>query len=657
MTDVETTGRTGGEKRPLNFVLPGTEKGSRFFRAVRGTVFALGIGYTLFHLWLAGLGFLPVGAARHVHLLLAMSLIFLTVPMFPKNMKRWHFVVDAIFIALAIGGGIYIELIQDQLIQRYGNPNAADMFFGISIVVLTLEIARRMIGMAMVGTVGLFLAYAMLGQYIPGRFGHRGYSPELIVNAFYMNLDGIYGTALGVVVEFVVLFVVFGAFLQMTGAGDFFIDLAHALTGRFRGGPAMTAVTASGLMGSISGSATANVVTTGSITIPLMARLGYPRHVAAGIETAASAGGVIMPPVMGAAAFLIVAITGIPYTDIVKAAILPSLLYFFSLYAYSYLMARRYDLPVSEQPEHYWRTLGRTLLRGIPYLAPLGLLLYLLLSGYSATFAAFNSIVALVVSSFLFKQSRMGVRDMGVALERGARNSLPVSAACAAAGLIVGVVGVTGIGVKFSSLIVSGTGESLFFGIVLVALGSLVMGMELPITASYLILAVLAAPALVTLGVPLLIAHLIILWLAIDAAVTPPVCITAYVAAGIAEANPFRTGFAAWRAAKGLYVIPFLMAFTSITGNGSAAEVALSFVSGAVGLVALTAGWIGFFLIKTNIVERLLLWIIAGFTIYHTPISDVVGFVLMSAVIASQLFLKGWRAKDDPVQGSMQGLE
>jgi len=585
-----------------------------------------------------------------------MSLVFLIFPMSPKNPRNWHFAVDLVFIGLAIAGGIYIELIQDQLMHRYGHPNVADMFFGISTGLLTLEIARRTIGWPMIATVGAFLAYAVFGNLIPGHFGHRGYSPDLLVNVFYMDLGGIYGSALGVVVDFVVLFVLFGAFLQRTGAGAFFIDLAQALTGSLRGGPAMTAVTASALMGSISGSATANVVTTGTITIPLMIRLGYPRHVAAGIETAASVGGVIMPPVMGAAAFLIVALTGIPYTEIVKAALIPSLLYFFSLYAYAYIMARRYNVAVSERHEHYWRHLGSVTLRGIPYIVPLVLLVYMLLSGYSATYAAFMSIVALVISSFVFRQSRMSLSDIGSALEDGARNSLAVSAACAAAGLIVGVVALTGIGVKFSSLIVSGTNDSIFLGVLLVGLGSLVMGMELPITASYLIMAVLAGPALTALGVPLLVAHLIILWFSIDSAVTPPVCITAYVAAGIAKANPFKTGFAAWRAAKGLYLIPFLMAFTAITGNGALPDILLGIASAAVGLVALSAVFIGYFIRRTTILERLLLGVVVGFTIYPTQFSSLIGFILMGAVITSQLISKG-NTVEETVYASQEAIE
>ena len=623
------------------------------------TLFA--VGYACFHLWLAGAGVLiwlattgggmlaldfsafagipvlGVDAVRHLNLIGSTALIILIYPLSRQSPRHWKFAVDVAFILLAIAAGTWLEYQAEELVYRESEPNRIDMFFGICAILLTFEIGRRAIGLPIVITVAVFVAYAHFGNLIPGYWGHRGQDLESIVNAFYIILEGIYGAPLGVVVEFVVLFVLFGAFLQKTGGGDFFIELARAITGPLRGGPAKTAVVASALMGSISGSSTANVVTTGSFTIPMMKKAGYPAHIAAGTEVASSVGGVLLPPVMGAAAFLMVGLTALPYTAIIQAAALPALLYFISVYAQVHFTACRLGLGGTPFPPDYWSNLLRVIFRGLPYLVPLVTLVWLLLAGRSAQFAAFAAILLMIVMSFVRKETRMGPRQFIEALETGAKNALPVAAACACVGMIIGTVDLTGVGIKFSALMTSGTGGSVFFAIILVALASLVLGIELPISASYLVVALLAAPALVDLGVPLIPAHLICMWFAIDAAVTPPVCITSYVASGVANSDPFKTAIAGWKTAKGLYVIPFLMAYTPITLNGDWPDILMAFISGAIGLISLAAAWEGYFIIKATVIERLILVGVVITAIDPAGPTDNIGIAGFVLVIVLQI--------------------
>ncbi|MDI7259184.1 MAG: TRAP transporter permease [Thermodesulfobacteriota bacterium] len=598
----------------------------------------LAVVFSLYHLYFAGVGIISLSAARHTHLILSMALIFLTKPFSKKSPYHWSFYFDLLLIVLGVIIGIYLEIESEALEWRMGDPNTPDFVLGIIAILLTLEITRRTVGIPLVITSVLFMAYAYFGALIPGYFGHRGYNLHMMVNSFYIEMRGIYGTSLGVVVEFVVLFITFGAFLQKTGGGDFFVQFAHALTGQMRGGPAKTAVIASAFMGSISGSATANVVTTGSFTIPMMKKAGYPAHLAAGVEVASSIGGVILPPIMGAAAFLIVALTGIPYGAVVKGAVIPAIMYFVGVYAAVHFTACKLGLKGIPDEGDYWKNLLLLLKKGIIFIVPLVILFLLLVAGYSPTYSAFITIILLFVLSYLKKETRMGIKDIIDALKSAALNSLSVSAACACVGLIVGVVGLTGVGVKFSSLIVAGSGGNLFLAILFVGLASLVLGIELPITASYLVLAVIAGPALQNLGVPVLVAHLVILWFSIDASVTPPVCITSYVAAGLAKADPFKTAMAGWRFAKGLYLIPFLMVFTPITGNGPLPQVLISTVTGMIGLISLSAAWQGWFLYETGLIQRIILGIVAICSIdpgFHT---DLVGVGLFTAILVVQWF-------------------
>jgi TRAP transporter 4TM/12TM fusion protein len=455
-------------------------------------------------------------------------------------------------------------------------------------VVVLLEAARRVIGITITLIALVFVVYGMagprgelpwLGEFLPGILAHRGYQFERIVGHLYLGQEGIFGLPLGVAATVVFTFVLFGAFLETTGAGRFFIDLAYAIAGRQRGGPAKAAVIASGFMGSISGSAIANVVTSGAFTIPLMKRLGYTREEAGGVEAAASTGGQIMPPIMGAGAFLMAEYTGLPYADIVRLSILPAFLYFATVYLFVDIIAAKRGmrgLSSAELPR-----LGQVFRDGWYYLVPLGILIWFLLQSISPNRVGFIAIVSIVAVSIVrwgIRRFLLGIDDGGrqgllptlraalatvvMAFVNGARNAVPVTVACAVAGVVVGMITLTGLGLKFSGLMMAGSGGNLLVALLLLILASLVLGLGLPVTASYIVLAVLAAPLLQSeFGIPILIAHLVIFWYSQDSNVTPPVALAAFAGAAIANGDPMRTGVQAWKFAKGLYLIPLFMVY------------------------------------------------------------------------------------------------
>ncbi|WP_422368679.1 TRAP transporter permease [Pelagibius sp.] len=623
-------------------------------RTLRVAIISIAVAYSLFHLWLGGVGLMSADAARHLNLMGTIVLIILLRPLHAGTPRHWSFAIDLVLVGLAVAVHVYLEIESDALLGRIGIPNIADKVIGGIAILLVFEIVRRAIGTALVITVGVFVLYAVYGNLIPGYWGHRGYGPNELISRMFMSTEGIYGSPLGVVVEFVVLFVLFGAFLQKTGAGQFFIDLARSLTGRMCGGAAKTAVLASAFMGSIVGSSSANVVTTGSITIPLMKKEGMPAHAAAGTEAASSVGGLLLPPIMGGAAFLLVSLTGIPYAEVAKAAALPALLYFVGVYANVHFYASKIGLKPNPLPGDYWVNLGRVLLRGLPFLVPLSLMVGMLIGGYSATYAGFFSILAMIATSFLRKETRLTPAGFIEALEMGARFALPVAAACACVGMVISVVDLTGIGVKFSSFMLDGTGGSLFLAICLVGLVSLVLGIELPVSAAYLIVAILCAPALVDLGLPVLTAHLIVLWFAVDSAVTPPVCVTSYVAAGVGKAPPFRTALFGWKMAKGLYIIPFLMAYTSITLDGTFLDIVMAVLTGATGLIAMAAAWEGYLVIRATLLERLILVVSVVSSIDPQGPTDFLGFAAFGFVLVSQFVRRSRLQEAQPVQSQSQ---
>ena len=609
----------------------------------------VGVGAALFHLYFSTISLMSTIAVRSGHLIFAMVMVFLTYPAIKALPARSRAVqwsmrgLDLVLAALSVVAGMYIILIYPQMNQHLGNLTVWDKLLGGLMVLLTLEITRRTIGNTLTLIAVLSLAYAYFGRSMPDIIAHRGFSVERIISQMYCTLEGIYGIPIGVMATYVFLFVLFGAFLQNTGATDFFIDLAYALTGKYVGGPAKTAVLASGLMGSVSGSAIANVVTTGSITIPLMKSVGYRPAIAGGIEAAASTGGQIMPPLMGAGVFIMAEYTGIPYLKIMMLSIIPAILYYATVWIFAHNAAVAMGL--KGLPKEQLPDFKATLKKGYICLAPLALLIGLLVGGYSPTIAASISTLLVYLMSIFRRETRMGFGKLLGTMELAAKMAVSISAACAAAGLIVGVVGLTGLGLKFSGMVLSVAGSNLLLALILILLASLVLGMGLPVTASYIMLAVLAAPALLELGVPLLAGHLIIFWYSQDANVTPPVCLAGYAAAGIAGSNPMRTGLAAWKLSKGLYLIPLLFAYQPeiLFTKGVLPALGVA-ATGLIGLAAGVGALDGYLVHRLNLPLRAVLAAVTVCIFWPSRLLSIVGSVVFLMIFGLMAQRKKKRA-------------
>ncbi len=610
--------------------LPGTDTGA-----------GLGAGLVAFSLSAFGLvtAVVPMSLfhQRSIHLALVLILAFLWWPASGRSRKSWSWLVDLPLIALSIASAWYLLGNLDAIFARAGFWTQTDVVMGVLTVLVLLEATRRVLGWT-ITLLGLgFIIYAYFGPYMPGMLHHRGYDGERLAAQLYLGQEGIYGIPLGVAATYVFIFVLFGSVMQATGAGAFFIDLAYAVAGRKRGGPAKAAVIASGFMGSLSGSAIANVVTSGAFTSPLIRKVGYSKEEAGGIEAAASTGGQIMPPVMGAGAFLIAEFTGVPFGDLVIMSIIPALLYFFTVYLFIDLVAARRDLkglPGSELP-----TLKGVLVHGWPYLAPLVVLVYLLMIQVSPTRVGFVAVVLVVLVWSLQRRRFPDIAEeqgaWGGALYRalvaGARNAVPISLACAVAGIFVGVIGLTGLGLNFSSVMLSFTYGSLLLALVMVALASLVLGLGLPVTASYVVLIVLTGPTLVReFAVPLIIAHLVVFWYSQDSNVTPPVALAAFAGAGIAGGDPMKTGIVAWRYAKGLYLIPIFMVFhPELVLGGAPLLVAWVVLAAWLALGGLVVALEGYFIRTLAAWERLLVGFGSSLLFFPSGQIQGVGLVLL----------------------------
>lgn len=494
---------------------------------------------------------------------------------------------------LILGSSLYLLLFENALHDRAEIPLWHDLLAAGVAVLLTLELNRRCTGWVIPLLGLLFAGYVLgLGRYCEGVLYFRGFTLTRFLYRMYFTDEGLFGTIASISSTYVFMFVLFAAFLNRSGGSDFVLTLARQSMRGVKGGPGLVAVLASGLMGTISGSAIANTVSTGSITIPLMKRAGFRPAFAAGIETAASTGGQLMPPIMGAGAFLMAEYTGLPYAEIVAVSVLPALLYFASVAFSVYQYAQRQDLPEMESEEKptSWQDLWR---EGLPFLLSFSSLVGWLVAGFTPVFAAGVSILTAVASSWLTRHHRMDGGAILEALAQGTRNMVVTGLLLVAAGLLIGCLAMSGLSISFSQLLLSGAGESLPLLLLLLALASLVLGMGLPVTAAYLMLAILAAPALAALGVPLLSAHMIIFWLSQDSNVTPPLCLAAFAAAGIAGASPMRSGVQAWRIAKGLYLLPLLFAYSPLLTGGWLDRLHTAGVA-LLGLYALSAALTGY---------------------------------------------------------------
>jgi len=566
-------------------------------------LYGVGILCSLFHLWVNTIGIMPEIQRNAVHYGFMLFMGFLLYPLL-KRYPGKTLKIDYGLAILSVAVALYLVLFEDALHARNEVPTMVDLVAAAVAIVLMLEVTRRTTGLLIPILAAVFLAYALgLGKSLSGLWNFPGVTVPRLLYRMYFAPDGIFGTIATISSTFVFLFVLFAAFLLKSGAGEFIINLAMAAMGRSVGGPAKIAVFGSGLMGSISGSAVANTVGTGSITIPMMKKVGFSPKFAAGVEAAASTGGQLMPPIMGAGAFIMSEWTQIPYLTIVGVAFIPAIMYFLSVAFFIHFRAKKRGLQPMREEEI--PKVGKVLREGWNFFLPIGVLMGFLIYGFTPTYAASVGIASIVVSSWLNAKTRMGFRDILDALAAGAQNMVSTGVILLCSGIVIGVVLLVGMGIKFSILISTLSGGSLLVTIVLIALASLILGMGLPVTASYIVLAVLAAPAMTMLGASLLSAHMVIFWYSQDANVTPPVCLAAYTAAGIAGSRPLETGLESWKLAKGLYIIPLLFCYTPILFEGPAWHAIETAAAGLLGLYCFAAFFEGFHLGNLSWPQRL----------------------------------------------------
>lgn len=614
----------------------GTSRMREFKGALRVLVFALAVGLSFFHLYTAAFGTIYVMFQRCVHIGLVSALVFLLYPFSQKRLRNRVTLLDVVWIGLSLAAFIYPIIAFEGQINRQGMPNTTDVIFGAITVLVVLEASRRVIGPSISIVACVALLYAAYGQYAPGMLAHRPFTFSRIMGFQYMTTEGIFGIPLGVSSTFVFLFILFGAFIIKCGMGKFFTDLAASIAGASPGGPAKVAVVSSGLYGMISGSSVANVVTTGSVTIPMMKKIGYPSHFAGAVESVASTGGQFMPPVMGAGAFVMAEFLGIPYARIALLAFLPACFYYFAGFLQVHYRAKKMGMKgvPREQLPKFWHVLKK---KGY-LLTPIGVLIYFLMNYYSPMKVAFLAILAsIVVGAIQRGEDRFTWRSFFESMEDGARTALGVAVACACAGVVVGVITMTGLGLKFSAVIIDLSQGILFITLVLTAIVCLVMGMGVPVTASYIIVAVIAAPALTKLGVIPIAAHLFVFYFAVLADITPPVCIAAYAAAGLAGANPMKTGFTATKLGIAAFIVPFFFCYdTALMGLGDPFHVVTSMITATLGVIALAGAAEWYFLRPNRFYESIFLLVGAVCLIKPGWITDLIGLGLLLFVGLAQ---------------------
>ncbi|WP_040978158.1 TRAP transporter permease [Oceanobacillus jeddahense] len=606
------------------------------------------IAFSVFQLYTGVFGQLTAYIQRTIHLGFALSLIFLLFPAV-RGMKKdkipWY---DYVLMLLSILVCGYWPVFYDTLVQQFGGISVVQMFVGGLAILLVLEAARRAVGLPITIIALIFLGYALLGPNIPGMFAHRGLSLEQLIQSMFFTTEGILGTPLQVSSTYIFLFLLFGAFLVQTGVGNYFNDLAISIAGKRVGGPAKVAIFSSALNGTISGSSVANTVTTGSYTIPMMKKLGYRKNFAGAVEAAASTGGQIMPPIMGAAAFLMIEFAGESYWNIAKAAIIPAILYFAGIWIMTHFEAKRTGLtglPDEEIPSKI------TVLKKIHLLMPILAIVYFLFIGMSVERAAIYGILATVIVSLFRKDTRITPAKFIVALEQGARTALGVAAATACAGIIVGVVTKTGLGLKLGNSLVSIAGTiatspeiQLMLTLIFTMITSIILGMGSPTTANYIITSTIALPAIVALNdnldvaIPILAAHMFVFYFGIVADITPPVALAAFAASGISGGEPIRTGANAARLAIAAFIIPYMFVLnpTLLMIDSTVLEIIFALFTAILGMIAIGAGMIGYWYRRIKWFERILAIVTGLLLIYPEGYSDTIGFVLFAIQLVIQ---------------------
>jgi TRAP transporter 4TM/12TM fusion protein len=615
-------------------------------------VAALAITFSVFQLYTAIFGVLDAMIQRSIHLSFGLCLIFLLYPTSKKWSRTKLHPVDAVLAILGVLAPMYIVLNYQALVGRAGMTTTFDLVAGCVGILLVLEAARRVVGLPMVIIALIFVVYAFIGPYIPGKLAHRGAGFDTLIQHLYYTTEGVFGIPLGVSSTFIFLFILFGAYLERTGLGQLFIDLANAVAGWAAGGPAKVAVLSSALMGTVSGSSVANVVGTGSFTIPMMKKLGYKPEFAGAVEATASTGGQLMPPIMGAAAFLMAEFTNIPYSRIIGAAALPALLYYFGVWSGVHFEAKKLGLKGLKREE--LPKLKTIILERGHLIIPLVAIVYLLVTGFTPMKAALWAIILSILSSMLRKGTRIKPIEIVKGLEAGARGALGVIAATACAGIIIGVVTLTGLGLKLGSVLVDIAQGNLVITLFFTMITSILLGMGVPTTANYVITSTVAAPAIIMIlaqkaGLDpnvvapasiILPAHMFAFYFGIIADVTPPVALAAFAGAGIAKANPMKTGINATKLAVAAFLVPYIfvlnpqMLLFNITPMG----LIWMMITSLIGITAISAGVSAWFLTKMSWVERILAFIGGLLMIDPGLVTDVIGIVLCAGVFLFQQY-------------------
>lgn len=612
---------------------------SKSLRSVIAAVSVFLIGLTLYT---AYFGVFPDGIQRSAHLLLVLVLVYAYAlqATFDPERETHHgmrLTAKRAWIGVALIGGVVATGHQflnfEAINNRYGSITQFEIVLGIVLVIALFDAARRSIGWPIVLLASVFILYGLFGAYLPDPLGHRGYSLKRVASQVYLGGGGIFGTPLGVSATFVTAVVVLGALLEKTGAGQVLMDFATALTGRMRGGPAKAAVVGSSLMGMISGTAVANVLTTGPISIPLMRKSGYRKEVAGAIEAVASTGGQLMPPVMGAAAFIMAEFTNTSYLTIAKAAFLPAVIFYAVLLAMVHFEAVKREIPILRDGESV--TDWASILKRSYLLLPLPVFVSMLLNGYSIMLSSFWAIAASSLVSYFNRSSALTPGRILDTCVTAARAVIPVALACAAAGVIIGIITLTGIGLKFSTLVVMLSGGSLPLALVLTMLTCLILGMGLPTAAAYILVATLVAPALVNLGVSLLAAHLFVLYSAMLSSITPPVALAAYAAASIAKGNPLTIAVLACQFGMAAFAVPYFFVYDpAILGQDvTGLAIVVSFVTAIAGGICASAAMIGYFSHRLSVIQRMLFAATAILFMNSDWRVDAAAAVLLAALV------------------------
>lgn len=602
-------------------------------RPIKILTTVLGFGIGIYHLLNVG-GFLVSSAMtiRVVHLMTLLMIAFLLHPKNKEKLSTIDYVLKGLGVLVSLFTGVYIIGRWQSIAESGGVTNNNDTIVGIIMVALVLYATYKFLGKALAIIALVFVLYPFIGPYLPGILHSKTFTVTRVFNFLYSTTQGIYGIPISVSASYIILFCIFGAFLSGFGVGDFMFKFASSLTLNLVAGTAKTAVVFSALAGMISGSAAGNVAVTGSLTIPMMKKKGYKPSVAASVEALASTGGQIMPPIMGAAAFIMAEIIGQPYKNIMKAAIIPALLYFLSVYIIVHLTALKGNIDFSEEKSDKKSTLA-VIKEGWYYVIPIAVLIYLLVKGLSPFKAAYYSIFSMLIVYLIAKRdfSMDFVKKIFRSIEEGAYDTVTIAIACAASGIIVGIISLTGIGAKLSNLIIAISNGQLFIALVLTMITGIILGMGLPTTAAYLVLASVVAPGLVKMGLPQLTAHMFVFYYGCISTITPPVALASYVAAGIAGADVNEVGWTAFKLGLPSYILPFMFVYgPSLLLQGTAIEIITTIIASIIGIYAIAASIVGYYRINLPITYRISMFAAGVLLINQGYVTDIIGIAALA---------------------------